>query len=150
MKIRTALFFTGLFTLGSISAATTEAPSPVQESAPAKDLDVHILIRQLSDEDYKTRESASREIWKLADKALPVLDEAAKSTDPEQSIRARELLQRIRLEITPDTDPSVISLVEQYLKATTNSEKAALYDKLRSKRAWLQMLKLFSAKRTRS
>lgn len=144
MKIRTALFFTGLFTLGSISAATTDAPSPAQDAAPAKEVDVHVLIRQLSDENYKTRESASREIWKMAEKALPVLEEAAKSTDPEQAIRARDLLQKIRLELTPDTDPSVIALVEQYAKSTSKSEKAGLFDKLRTKRAWLQMLRLFS------
>lgn len=142
MKIRTALLFTGLITLGSISAATTDPSAPTQDAAPAKDLDV--LIRELSDENYKTRESASKEIWKLAEKALPVLEEAAKSNDPEQAIRARELLQRIRLEITPDTDPAVISLVEQYLKATTKAERAGLFDKLRTKRAWLQMLRLFS------
>ncbi len=142
MKIRTALFFSGLITLGPLTAATTDPPAPAQEAAPAKSLDA--LVRELSNEDYKTRENASREIWKQAEKALPVLEEAAKSTDPEQAIRAKELLQKIRLEITPDTDPTVAALVERYIKATSKSEKATLFDKLRTKRAWLQLLRLFS------
>lgn len=142
MKIRTALFFSGLITFGPLTAATTEPPAPAQEAAPAKSLDA--LVRELSNEDYKTRENASREIWKQAEKALPVLEEAAKSTDPEQAIRAKELLQKIRLEITPDTDPAVAALVEQYVKSGSKSEKATLFDKLRTKRAWLQLLRIFS------
>lgn len=142
MKIRKALFFTGLVSLGHLSAAVTDAPAPPAETPPAKDLAQ--LIRELSDEKYKTRESATVEIWKMAEKALSTLEEAAKSSDPEQAFRARELLQRIRLHITPDTDPSVITLVEQYLKSTSNGEKSNLFDKLRTKRAWLQMLKLYA------
>jgi hypothetical protein len=74
----------------------------------------------------------------------PALREAASSADPEQAIRARDLLRKIQLHITPDTDPSVISLVELYATATA-AEKASLLGKMRGKRAWRQMLKLYAS-----
>ena len=61
-------------------------------------------IRELSDESFRVRETATREIWELGESALPALTEAAASQDPEQSYRARDLLRKIQLHITPETD----------------------------------------------
>ena len=125
--------------------ATTPEPSPSPPPAavqPGRGLEV--WIRELSDESFRVRETATREIWEMGESALPALTEAAASQDPEQSYRARDLLRKIQLHITPETDPSVISLVEKYLKAGP-AEKAGLFGKMRGKRAWRQMLKLYAA-----
>lgn len=102
------------------------------------------LIRDLADDKFRVRETATREIWKLGESALDALQETAVGKDPEQSYRAGELIRKIQLHITPDTDPAVIALVERYAKAAPN-EKVVLFDQMRKRRAWRQLLKLYAA-----
>ncbi|MGD9418850.1 MAG: hypothetical protein Q7R22_007900 [Verrucomicrobiota bacterium JB025] len=111
------------------------------DDGPAAE-DPEVLVRGLSDESFRVREDASGKLWAMGDRALPLLKEAAASDDPERAFRARELARKIRLFITPKTDPEVAQLVERYLKAST-SEKVSLLGKLQGKRAWRQMLRLF-------
>lgn len=142
MKIPLAVILTGLAVFSRLAAAAPEpAPVPVVKP-PGKDLDT--LVRELADESFRVRENATREIWEMGDSALPALREALTSDDPEQVFRARELIGKINLHITPDTDPSVTALIERYNKASA-SEKTSLFAKLRAKRAWRQMLKLYAA-----
>jgi hypothetical protein len=101
-------------------------------------------VKKLADESFQERERASLELWKLGEAAVPALEAAVSSTDPEQAIRASDILRKIRLHITPDTDASVISLVERYATASA-AEKSALMAKMRAKKAWRQMLKLYAA-----
>lgn len=115
--------------------------TPAKPAPPARPLDQ--LISDLADPDFRTREEASRSIWSLGEAALDPLKQAAKAKDPEQAIRARELLRKIQLFITPDTDPGVTDIVERYEKATAN-EKLDLFAQLQQKRAWRQILKLYA------
>jgi hypothetical protein len=101
-------------------------------------------VRQLADESFQVRERASLALWGLGEAALPALEAAASSANPEQAIRARDIVRKIQLHITPDTDASVISLVERYAVASP-AEKLSLMGKMRGKRAWRQMLKLYAA-----
>jgi hypothetical protein len=117
-----------------------EKAEPV--AAPA----VEELVRGLGDDSFRVREEASKELWELGEAALPALEEAAESADPEQAIRARDLIRKIQLHITPDTDPTVVDLVQRYAEASA-AEKAALLGKMRGKRAWRQMLKLYAAEK---
>ena len=120
--------------VGKTAGEVAAAPSP----------DFSGLVRDLADESFRVREKATLDLWLGGEAALPALEQAADSPDPERSIRAREVMRKIQLHITPDTDPSVIELVEQYSTATS-AEKAGLMVKLRGKRAWRQMLKLYAA-----
>src|SRR4051812_42138879 len=74
------------------------------------------LIEDLANDQFRIREAATRAIWRLGDSALDALQGAATGKDAEQSYRARELIRKIQLHITPDTDPAVILLVERYEK----------------------------------
>ncbi|MCX6866215.1 MAG: hypothetical protein NTV46_08375, partial [Verrucomicrobia bacterium] len=142
MKISLAVILAGLAVFSRLAAATLETP-PVAAAEPlAREIDT--LIRELADESFRVRENASRDIWKLGDAALPALQEATTSTNPEQACRARDLIRKIQLHITADTDPEVIALVERYAKASL-TEKIALFAQLRLKGAWRQMLKLYAA-----
>ena len=76
--------------------------------------DVGRLIALLADENFKVREDAARDLWKLGNSALPSLMSAANDVDPEKSVRARDIARRIELGITPETDPVVIELTERY------------------------------------
>ena len=115
-------------------------------SAADKELggkDVDRLTALLADENFKVREDAALDLWKLGDKALPALMSAASDADPEKSMRARDIARRIDLGITPDTDPIVIELTDRYASAPPE-EKSLIFEKLKGQRAWRQMLKLFA------
>jgi tetratricopeptide (TPR) repeat protein len=142
MNIPLAVILAGLAAFSRLSAASPETPPPPVAPQPAKDIET--LIRELADESYRVRENATRDLWKLGDKALPALREAIVSPDPEQVFRAREVLRKIQLHITPDTDPGIIALVERYIKASP-TEKTTLLSKMIAKRAWRQMLKLYAS-----
>ncbi|GAA5117271.1 hypothetical protein GCM10023212_05620 [Luteolibacter yonseiensis] len=114
----------------------TTVPSPPEKS-------VEVLVQELADPKFRTREEASRKIWQIGDPALPALQAVAEGKDPEQAYRARELIRKIQLFITPETDPTVIAIVEQYAKAS-GREKEKLFEELIRKRAWRQLLKLYS------
>jgi hypothetical protein len=73
------------------SAADKDKPAP-SEKQRREEIDK--LIKQLNAEDFKLRESATRQLMKRDD-ALPALREAAKSEDAEVSRRARGLMEAI-------------------------------------------------------
>mgnify|MGYP001128781924 FL=1 len=79
--------------------------------------DVDRLIALLANENFKVREDAARDLWKLGNSALPSLMSAANDVDPEKSVRARDIARRIELGITPETDPVVIELTDRYASA---------------------------------
>jgi tetratricopeptide (TPR) repeat protein len=142
MKIFLAVILTGLAGFSrSVAVAPEALPSP---AVNALGREINTLVRELADESFHVRENASREIWQLGETALPALREATTAVDPEQVFRARDLIRKIQLHITPETDPAVIALVERYVKASP-SEKTSLFEKLKDKRAWRQMLKLYAS-----
>lgn len=102
------------------------------------------LVAMLADENFKVREDAARDLWKLGDAALPALKSAIASRDPEKSSRARDISRRIELGITPETDPKIIELVDKYVVAAAE-EKSAILGKLKKHRAWRQLLKLYAS-----
>ena len=144
MKFQTAWVLTGM---AGMVLAVPAMPEAVPASAvrPANG-DIDELVRDLSNESYRVREKATEKIWSLGDKALAALEVAAESRDPELRLRARDLLRKIQLFITPETDPSVIVLVERYATASPN-EKLSLLAQMGEKRAWRQILKLYAAER---
>lgn len=152
MKLQRVLMLTGC-SAWMVSAATgaetppsaVPVPDPADQAATASAAKpVDELIRDLADPKFRTREYASRGLWTIGEAALGPLKEAARAKDPEQAFRARELLRKIQLFITPDTDAEVIAIVERYEKAPL-SEKVTLFSQLHQKRAWRQMLKLYAS-----
>ena len=99
MNFSSVVFLTSLAAIGQVLAAAPEVPAAPAMEKPAKDLAA--LVRDLADESYKVREAATAEIWRLGESVLPELTAAAESEDPEQALRARDLLRKIQLHITP-------------------------------------------------
>lgn len=124
------------------AGAAPEVTDGQAPQVPAKSLAQ--LVLELSDAQFKTRENATHAIWKLGESALSELQKVERGSDPEQAYRARELIRKIELHITPDTDPAVIALVERYMKGNAN-EKIGLIEQMRKRRAWHQILKLFAS-----
>ncbi len=142
MKFQTAVMITGASAWMWSASAVSESISSAEMREESKPL--ASLIAELADADYQTREAASRKIWGLGDSALDELKLAAAGKDPEQAYRARDLIRKIQLFITPDTDSEVIDLMERYGKASAN-ERANLLDQMKGKRAWRQILKLYAS-----
>ncbi len=110
---------------------------------PAGEKGADRLIALLADENFKVREEAALDLWKLGAEALPALKSAANDADPEKSTRARDIVRRIELGITPETEPAVIELTDRFVTATLE-EKAVILSQLKKRRAWRQMLKLYA------
>ncbi len=138
MKFQSVAVITGVSAWVWIAAASPEVGVQVAEKS------LEVLIHDLSDEKFRVREEASRKIWAIGESALGALQEIAVGKDPEQAYRARELIKKIQLHITPDTDPAVATLVERYAKATPN-EKLGLFAQMHKRRAWRQILKLYAS-----
>jgi hypothetical protein len=141
MKFQSVAVVAGISAWVWIAAASPEASVEASVKTPEKSLEV--LIHELSDVKFRVREEATRKIWMIGEPALGALQETAVGKDPEQAYRARELIRKIQLHITPDTDPAVMALVERYAKATPN-EKLGLFAQLHKRRAWRQILKLYA------
>lgn len=143
MKFQSVLMAAGLSACGWMAAA----PESIGESAAkTPDKPVEEWVRDLSNDQFRIRENATRKIWEIGEGALPALEEAANGKDPETSYRARELVRKIELHLTPDTDPEVMKLVERYARASTD-EKQGLLDQMHRKRAWRQILKLYAGEK---
>ena len=141
MKFASVVVFGFLTACGWISAAAPLTVAKAVVDAPTKPMQT--LIRDLASEDFQTREEAMRKIWEVGEPALPALQEAANGQDPEQEFRARELIRKIQLSITPETDLEIIGLIERYGKASPN-DKVNLLNLMSKKRAWRQILKLYA------
>lgn len=128
-------FSTWAWTASAEPEATGQTPPPEKS--------VETLVQELADPKFRTREMASRKLWEIGDPALAALQAVVNGKDPEQAYRAVELIRKIQLYITPETDPVVIDLVERYARAS-GSEKVDLFERLARKRAWRQLLKLYS------
>lgn len=127
--------------LAGAAWAATAVDGPVApDGAPT----VAAQIRQLGDESYKVREKATRELWSQGESVLPALREAMNDKNPEIAYRARELVRKVELFLTPDTDETVVSLVERYV-ASPPDGRFQLMGHLKVKRAWRQMLKLYAS-----
>jgi len=109
---------------------------------PADDL-ISGLIVKLADDDYQTRLDATRDLWNIGEPALEALRQAADSREPEAVHRAVDLIRKIELHITPDTDARVIELVELYVNAPLR-DRPDIMRQLHHRRAWRQILKLYA------
>lgn len=106
------------------------------------------LVKRLSDDSFRVREDASKELWELGESALPLLEKTAAGSDPEAAHRAHKLIDQIRLGVLPDTPPDVAELVRKYLAAEGNNRMAPLYG-LKEKRAWRQILRLYAGEKAK-
>jgi tetratricopeptide (TPR) repeat protein len=123
----------------SLAAASGAAE---QEVPPADVSPAKAAVLELGSLDFHQREAASRKLWKLGAEAVEELAEAAKSSDPEVSRRARVLLDGIRAGIGPDTAEEIIELVQKYGEGTP-SQKIKVLERLRAQRAFVQIIRLY-------
>jgi hypothetical protein len=109
-----------------VVVAAAPAVAPPAGPLPAQ---IDRWIADLGDDDFKTRQAASRKLRAAGAAAEAALEKAADSADIEVKKRARAILADFRWGIYPDTPADVAELVRKY-QVVTKSEKGALLRKL--------------------
>ncbi|MGJ8678212.1 MAG: hypothetical protein ACSHX0_11890 [Akkermansiaceae bacterium] len=112
-----------------------------QLSASAQNNDTTQLIQQLNHKDFQTREAALEQLWQLGTRALPALQEAAASSDPEITARAENLVFYISIGLLPNSPQEVIELVIQYSKNDVESKLTILRQLIKLDQ-WEQALRI--------
>jgi tetratricopeptide (TPR) repeat protein len=127
--------FEGLTTMGTLLLSLCLLAAP-----PTPD-EVEAAVRQLGDDDFTTREQASATLWRAGRAALSVLEAAAESEDREVATRAREVLEKVRLGVTPETPPELIGLLSSFQRGGLDQKRAVL-NQLRQKQQQNMMFML--------
>ncbi|MCS6850649.1 MAG: hypothetical protein NZ700_05710 [Gemmataceae bacterium] len=91
-------------------------------SAPPTPSEIARRVQQLGDSSFRVREEASQFLWEAGKAAEPALREALKSDDPEVVRRAREILDRFRWGIYPDTPRNIVELINRYRNEPLNRQ----------------------------
>ena len=115
----------------------------VRSFAAESDPSIADLVTDLSSDSYQDREEATRMLWEMGEDTIQALREARESDDPETSMRAAQILAKVELAITPDTPPDILALIEAY-RTAQQKQKMDLLNGLKRKKAWFQVLKLYS------
>ena len=128
-------------TLCALATVACAVAAPTTPAARPADLDE--VLNRLADESFVERMTATRELWKLGEQALPRLRELAEGADPEAALRARDLMRKIELGILPDSSPKIVDLVMRYDRGGVEERRLAV-NALKRERAWRQILKLYA------
>jgi tetratricopeptide (TPR) repeat protein len=105
-----------LLVLVAVSCVALVLPAEEPAKPPSK-ADIQKLVQQLGDNDFDKREEASKKLWEIGEATEPLLQEATKSDDVEVSRRARELLDKFRWGLYPDTPKAVAEAIARYQSA---------------------------------
>ncbi|MFT5497222.1 MAG: hypothetical protein ACI9TH_002628, partial [Kiritimatiellia bacterium] len=126
-----ALMAFGLSAQEPETAPGTDAPAA--EAAPAVNVapplhpelqkDVDAWVKQLGDSSFRMRKKAARSLWELMDLALPALEKAVESDDPEVTISAKELIDKIKAGVAPGMSDEIIEQIERFRTTRITKEK---------------------------
>ncbi len=103
---------------GSRCIAAPDAP-PTQEQ-------INRWIEQLGDKEFDRRQEASRRLWDAGEPAEKPLQKAVTSDDAEVRRRAKDILDKFKWGVYPDTPKNVVELVHRYQGAENNAQKLEL------------------------
>jgi len=99
-------------------------PAPAPPSAAKADAGIAQLIKDLGDEDYRTREKAGRELVQLGDKALPQMRAAYRETESPE-VRRRLAVMIRRMETERLVEPKRVTIAKKEMTAKDAIEEIA-------------------------
>lgn len=102
-----------------LAGSTLRAEPPTKEQ-------IARWIKELGDDDYATREQASKRLWQAGEAVESAVFEALKSPDPEVLRRARALAQKFKWGLYPDTPPRIVERIERYRGADDPGKQAII------------------------
>jgi hypothetical protein len=120
--------------LALLAGATVATSAP---AAPPTAEQIARWVRDLGADDFAARQQATDALWRAGEVAERALEEAAKSSDPEVSRRAKEVLDKFRTGIYPDTPEAVVALVRRYLATDPNQRQTLVQGFCKQGRAGL-------------
>lgn len=112
-----------LSTLLVSALALAQTPAPQRPATPDE---IAAAVRQLGDDEFSIREQSSAFLWKAGRLAQAALEAASQSDDREVAIRAKEVLDRVKLNISPDSPPELIQLVFSYQRGAIDHKRTVL------------------------
>jgi tetratricopeptide (TPR) repeat protein len=114
---RVAIFSLAVLAWAAASPAPTAPPTAEQ---------VARWVRDLGAEDFASRQQATEALWRAGEAAEPALEAALQSKDPEVARRAKEILDKFRTGVYPDTPPRVVELVRKFQESERESRHALI------------------------
>ena len=94
--------------------------------APPTTQEIDKAVGQLASDNFRLRQKASALLWAAGKAAEPALKKALKSEDREVVRRAREILEKFKYGIYPDTPKNVVELVGRYRSGNAEARLAAM------------------------
>ena len=88
--------------------------------------EIQKAIQQLSDDNFAARTKATNFLWNAGRVAEPALRLALKSKDPEVIFRVRQVLDKFKFGIYPDTPREVLEVINQYRVGNANANLRGL------------------------
>lgn len=134
MVILILILFTSVLSVSSAADQLNEAPTTLVDHSG--------LLAQLNSTDYHLREQAAQQLWSLGRNALPLLRDAASSSEPERSKRAEVLIELINMGVTVSTSQSTLGDIKNYSAADSQQVKLQALRGLISRGAAMQALYL--------
>jgi tetratricopeptide (TPR) repeat protein len=100
----------------------------VRSAAPGAPTSEEIAkaVQDLASDNFRVRQKASALLWAAGKQAEPALLKALKSKDKEVARRARDILDKFRYGIYPDTPAEVVALVKQYRAGDDEAKRKAI------------------------
>ncbi len=117
---------TGLLRLAALAALALAAPAARAADPPKPAPTPEELVRDLGSPVFAARDRATRELWKLGEKARPALVEAANSPDAEVARRAKEILEKFDWGVFPDTPADVLQHIREFRSNIPEKQLAAV------------------------
>jgi len=102
--------------------AVALADVPALAAAPTAK-EIARWIEQLGDNSFAVREGASKKLWAAGAAAETALEAALKSDDAEVVRRARDILDKFKWGIYPDTPAEIVALVQAYQSTEGNARR---------------------------
>ena len=100
-----------------------------KKASPTKE-QVAQWVRDLGDDDFEKRERASKQLWEAGQVAEAPLKEALKSDDAEVQRRSREVLDKFKWGIYPDTPAKLAEMIQRYQAGADATVKGAIVQEL--------------------
>ncbi len=84
------------------------------------------LVRDLANPNFRDRDAATRELWKLGEMARPALEQVLKDGSPEAAGRAEGILAKFDWGIMPDTPKDVLAQIQAFRDGKPTDRESAL------------------------
>jgi hypothetical protein len=124
-KKEAAVSFSCRFSVLAAVSFLVGFPANAALNAPPTPEQINQWVEQLGDTDFAKRQEASKRLWEAGQPAEKPLQAAVKGDDAEVRRRAKDILDKFKWGLYPDTPTTIVELVKQYQGADTAAKPAS-------------------------